>query len=114
VGAQGAAATPYGVNLTAGTAVAFSGPRTLAPGESVVFRFDLAITPSKPQDWTRHWATRTRQLGYDVPYASPQAVSDMGVTVVTLHQGTPGIVNGSLISALAWCSAALPRGACTH
>ena len=108
VGAQGAAASPYGVNLTAGTAVAFSGPRTLAPGESVVFRFDLALTPSKPQDWTRHWATRTRQLGYDVPYASPQAVSDMGVTVVTLHQGTPGIVNGSLISALAGCVCAVP------
>ena len=88
----------YGVNVTSGTAVAFSGPRTLAPGESVRFLFDLALTPSKPQDWTRHWATRTRQLGYDVPYASPQAVAAMGVTVVTLHQGTPGIVNGSLIN----------------
>ena len=103
-GGGGAAATPpppstpTGLNLTAGTAVAFSGPRTLAPGASITFRFDLAITPSKTQDWTRHWATRTRQLGYDVPYASPQAVAAMGVTVVTIHQGTPGIVNGSLIN----------------
>ena len=88
----------YGVNVTNGTAVAFSGPRTLAPGESVRFLFDIALTPSKPQDWGRHWATRTRQLGYDVPYASPQEVAAMGVTVVTLHQGTPGIVNGSMIN----------------
>jgi hypothetical protein len=96
----GVDATPgaTGVNCSQGRMTAFSGPRTLAPGENVTFKFDLALTPSKPMNWTRHWATRTRQLGYDVPYASPEDVAALGVTVVTLHQGTPGIVNGSLIN----------------
>ena len=97
-GGVGAVPGAMGVNCTGGRITAFSGPRTLAPGENVTFRFDLALTPSKAVNWTRHWATRTRQLGYDVPYASPQDVAAMGVTVVTLHQGTPGIVNGSLIN----------------
>ena len=88
----------YGVNVTGGVATAFSGPRTLAVGESVRFLFDLAITPSKPQNWAKHWNIRTRQIGYDVPYSSPAEVAALGVNVVTLHQGTPGVVNGSLIN----------------
>ena len=97
-GGVAAAENAYGVNVTNGTVLAFSGPRTLAPGESAVFRFALAFTPSKAVNWTKHWATRTQQLGYDVPYSSPAEVAAKGVTVVTLHQGCPGIVNGSLIN----------------
>ena len=88
----------FGVNMTNATAVAFSGPRTLAAGEAVTFRFDLAVTPSKAVDWKKHWGIRGQQLGYDVPYGSPQEMAAKGVSVATLHQGCPGIVNGSLIN----------------
>lgn len=88
----------FGVNVTSCTAVAFSGPRTLAPGQSVVFRFDLAITPSKLSNYTRHFATRAFQVGYGTDYFTPQQMADMGVTAVTLHQGTPGIINASMIN----------------
>lgn len=46
----------FGVNVTQGIVVAFSGPRTLAPGECVSFFFDLALTPSKALNWTKHWS----------------------------------------------------------
>ena len=62
----------FGVNVTACTAVAFSGPRTLAPGESVVFRFDLALTPSKLSNYTRHFATRAFQVGYGEESLAPR------------------------------------------
>ena len=90
----------FGVSFTASTctAVAFSGPRTLAPGASVVFRFDLALTPSKLSNYTRHFATRAFQVGYGTDYYTPQQMADAGVTAVTLHQGTPGIINGSLVN----------------
>ena len=45
----------FGANVTNGTVLAFSGPRTLAAGASVDFLFDLALTPSKPINWTKHW-----------------------------------------------------------
>jgi hypothetical protein len=90
---------PFGVNVTNGTVLAFSGPRTLpASGQSTTFRFALQLLPSKAINWTAHWASRTQQLGYDVPYASPAEVAARGVTVVTLHQGTGGVINGSLIN----------------
>ena len=88
----------YGVNITACTMVAFTGGRRLDPGQSVVFRFDVALTPSKPVDWQRHWTTRAIQVGYGTPYLSPQVVASRGATAVTLHQGTPGIVNGSMVN----------------
>ena len=87
-----------GVNVTNGTVTAFSGPRTLLAGATTTFRFNLHLLPSRSVNWTAHWATRTQQLGYDVAYASPADVAARGVTVVTIHQGCPGIVNGSLIN----------------
>jgi hypothetical protein len=88
----------YGINVTNGTLVAFSGPRTSLQTNPLTFRFALTLTPSKSVNWKAHWATRTQQLGYDIPYASPEDVANRGVTVVTIHQGTPGIINGSLIN----------------
>ena len=49
-------------------------------------------------NWRRHWQTRAIQVGYGTDYISPQDVAAQGATVVTLHQGCPGIVNGSLIN----------------
>lgn len=73
-----------------------SGARTLRSGEApVVFRFDMAFTPSKPLDLRRHWKSRYLQIGYGVGYTDPQTVSQMGVTVATLHQGIGGMHNAS-------------------
>ena len=37
-------------------------------------------------------------MGYGTGYYSPQQLHPMNVTVITLHQGTPGIVNGSMVN----------------
>ena len=91
---------PNGVNITMnGTFCAFSGSRVLSSSSpSSTFRFAIQLLPSKRTNWVNHWATRTQQLGYDIPYASPADVAARGVTVATIHQGTPGIVNNSLIN----------------
>ena len=39
-----------------------------------------------------------RQVGYGTPYYSPQEMKQRGVSVVTLHQGIPGLVNGTLVN----------------
>lgn len=57
----------YGINVTKGTLTAFSGPRTSLQSTPVTFLFALTLTPSKAVNWTSHWATRTQQLGYDIP-----------------------------------------------
>ena len=55
--------TAQGVNLTDGEVLAWSGPRSLQPGESVSFLFDLAATPSKPINLARHFRERHLQIG---------------------------------------------------
>jgi len=73
---------PNGLNLTNATAVAFSGARTLSPGDPpLTFLFDLALTPSKPLDMVAHYAHRTVQVGYGTPYLSPETVKAMGATI---------------------------------
>eukprot|EP00756_Hemistasia_phaeocysticola_P053901 Hpha_TRINITY_DN29846_c0_g1::TRINITY_DN29846_c0_g1_i1::g.2968::m.2968 len=89
---------PNGVNITNGSVTAFSGTRELSPGTGVHFLFDLALTPSKPVNLTKHWKTRPIQVGYGTNYMSPQQVAATGATVVTLHQGVPGVVNASLVN----------------
>ena len=88
----------FGVNVTGGGAVAFSGQRTLTSDSAVCFQFDLILTPSRPVDFHKHWSNRQIQVGYEIGYTTPQEASDMGATVVTLHQGIEGIVNGSLVN----------------
>ena len=90
--------TPYGANVTAGVMTTSSGPRSLKQGETVQFLFDVAFTPSKPLDLSHHWRSRYLQIGYGVPYTTPQAVAAQGVTVATLHQGIGGIHNGSMVN----------------
>ena len=73
---------PNGLNLTNATAVAFSGARTLSPGDPpLTFLFDLALTPSKPLDMVAHYAHRTVQVGYGTPYLPPETVKAMGATI---------------------------------
>ena len=49
----------FGCNISAaGAVVAYSGPRTLRAGESLVFQFDLAATPSKVLNMTKHFEER--------------------------------------------------------
>jgi hypothetical protein len=96
---------PYGVNATVGgLVVAFSGPRVINSTSPVSlsspFQFDLAITPARPLNMSTHWANdRTFQVGYGTDYLSPQQVRAYGSTsIVTLHQGVPGVINGSLVN----------------
>jgi hypothetical protein len=92
----------FGVNISADVGspqmVAFSGPRTVT-ATPTTFKFDLMFTPSKPVNMTSHFEQRYLQIGYGgVPMMTPQAVKDMGVSVVTLHQGIGGFVNGTMVN----------------
>jgi hypothetical protein len=105
----------YGANVTltprAVTVTAFSGPRALGGGGGgdrggadrgggagkQVFRFDVAATPSKPLNLSAHFEQRYLQVGYGTKYISPQEAAARNVSVVTLHQGIPGIINGTLV-----------------
>lgn len=90
---------PYGVNCSVdGTILAFSGPRSLPVGVSVTFYFDIQLTPSHPLDMPSHFNDRTFQVGYGTPYYSPEYVANLGASIVTLHQGIPGIINNSLVN----------------
>jgi hypothetical protein len=47
----------------------------------------------------RHFEQRYLQVGYGgVGYTSPQQAAAMNVSVVTLHQGIPGVINGTLVN----------------
>ena len=95
-GGEQAVSGQFGCNISAaGAVVAYSGPRTLRAGESLVFQFDLAATPSKVLNMTKHFEERYYQISQ--PYRSPEEMKAKGVTVATLHQGCQGQVhvNGS-------------------
>eukprot|EP01046_Picozoa_sp_COSAG06_P008701 COSAG06_NODE_442_length_15715_cov_16.651639_6_plen_403_part_00 len=49
-------------------AVAYTGDRALAAGESLVFRFSLMVTPTRPLNMTKHWGERYFQAGGPVDY----------------------------------------------
>lgn len=87
-----------GCNITSHKILCFSGSRILRPGEFTTFLFDFAVTPSKPVNMTAHWQQRYYQVGYGTSYLTPQQVVEKGATVVTLHQGIPGIINGTLVN----------------
>ena len=58
-GGEQAVSGQFGCNISAaGAVVAYSGPRTLRAGESLVFQFDLAATPSKVLNMTKHFEER--------------------------------------------------------
>ena len=91
-GGEQAANGQFGCNISAkGEVVAYSGPRTLKTGESIVFQFDLAATPSKVLNMTKHFSERYYQISQ--PYRSPSEMKAKGVSVATLHQGCQGQVN---------------------
>ena len=91
--------TATGANVSvaadAVTLVAYSGPRSLS-GKPTPFRFDLAATPSKPLNLTAHFEQRYLQVGYGTHYISPQEAAASNVSVITLHQGIPGVINGTM------------------
>ena len=67
-----------------GTAVAFSGPRTMKAGDSISYVFSLMVTPVRPFDLTERFRERWAQLGGPSNYSQLAAA---GVTVVNMHQG---------------------------
>ena len=69
------------------TVTASSGAVTLLPGEPLVFKFDLLITPIKPLNTPRHFRRdRYYQYGYN-GHGSPQQIAAMGTEILNLHQG---------------------------
>ena len=55
-----------GCNISAsGKVVAYSGPRTLEPGQTVRFQFDVALTPAKPLNISSHFGQRYYQVSGD-------------------------------------------------
>ena len=62
-----------------GTAVAYTGDRAMAADSSLVFRFSMMVTPTRPLNMTKHWGERYFQAGGPVDY---QAVAEGGATVL--------------------------------
>jgi hypothetical protein len=63
----------------------FSGARTLHAGESLTFEAGLLITPVKPLDPAKHFATR---YYHGSPLAPPDEDVKAGVNVVNVHHDT--------------------------
>lgn len=75
---------------------AFSGARTMAPGESLDFDFRLLLTPFKPIEPGKHFSRR-----YFHAPAEPRDIAESGATVVNIHHATAPApyINDPLLSA---------------
>lgn len=62
---------------------AVSGARTVLSGEPLHFNFALLLTPLKPLDTDRQWASR-----YYHAYHPPEQVAQTGANIVNIHHGT--------------------------
>lgn len=63
---------------------AFTGPITVAAGETCILDARFLLTPFKPIEPSRHFRDR-----YVHTYADPDQVAELGATVVNLHHATP-------------------------
>ena len=70
--------------LPNGTASVFTGERSLVAGESLVFRFSIMVTPTRPLNLTKHWGERHYQAYGPTNYT---AVAEGGATILVEHQG---------------------------
>ncbi|WP_051388590.1 glycoside hydrolase domain-containing protein [Arthrobacter sp. 35W] len=75
---------------------AYSGPRTLAPGQELNYGFRLLLTPFKPIDPARQLGNR-----YFHGAGTPEQVKDAGATVINIHHATAlaPYINDPLLSA---------------
>ena len=64
--------------------VAFSGPRTMAAGETLRYDIEMRVTPFKPIQPQRHFAER-----YFHKYAPLDEIQAQGANVVNIHHATP-------------------------
>ena len=62
----------------------FSGPRTLAPGDTLRYDFRLTVTPFRPIDPDAQWRTRFYHR-----YSPLDSVRALGANVVNVHHATP-------------------------
>jgi hypothetical protein len=62
---------------------ATSGARAVLPGTPLHFNFALLLTPLKPLDTDRQWASR-----YYHAYHPPEQVAQTGANIVNIHHGT--------------------------
>ena len=77
---------------TSGTRLmeAYSGIRTMEPGDKLEFNFDIQITPSRPLNTEQQWATRYYHPG-DLPPTDPidkavDTAKEDGANVLNVHQ----------------------------
>lgn len=64
---------------------AFSGARTIRPGEALHFNFTLLLTPFRTLDMTQHW--RDRYFHVAAGYVKVSQAVEAGANVVNIHQG---------------------------
>lgn len=69
-----------GAEAEAFEVVCYSGPRTLAAGESLRFDFRLLVTPFHPLDTDRQWRTR-----FFHRFRSLDEIEQSGATVINVH-----------------------------
>lgn len=62
---------------------AYSGARTVAPGDTLHFQFRLLVTPFKPLDTQAHWANR-----YYHRYNPIDTIAAAGANVINVHHAT--------------------------
>jgi len=75
---------------------AYSGNRTLLKGQTVIFNYDLMLTPVKPLDYD-HWNQRYYQMGYPGnDYHGIDEVKSFGASIVNIHQGIEGWINPNI------------------
>ncbi|AQT69021.1 hypothetical protein STSP2_02200 [Anaerohalosphaera lusitana] len=66
------------------TVTAYSGPRTIQPGEKLYYNFNLLITPFKPIDMRSVWNTR-----FYHSYKPIDQIAEVGANTVNIHHATP-------------------------
>jgi hypothetical protein len=69
-----------------GTTIAFTGPRSMAAGETISYVFSLLITPVRPVNRTAQFRDRWAQLMGPANYSELAA---MTINRVNMHQGNP-------------------------
>jgi len=67
-----------------GSVTVYTGKRNVPAGESLVFRFSLLITPTRPLNLTKHFRERHYQSAGPVNYTT---IAAGGATIVNVHQG---------------------------
>lgn len=83
-----------------GTCVAYTGHRAMPASGSLVFRFSLMVTPTRPLNLTKHWGERYFQAGGPVDY---HAVAEGGATVLN-SESSLMLLKSLAATSVSYCS----------